>query len=171
MLRLLRFSINQWDQEVFELTPSPDPKAIWQTVLATAYQEYTAAKNSDRSHRDGVVVTPVEIVDFQVRALKDSLAAQGTTLADPRVEILDPFGGTGIYCARIMQLSGLTPDELDDLYHYRLRMIEIDPIACQIADANLKTVFEEETGRPPRRSIVICANTFTIPTGMENPNV
>lgn len=153
------------------MNPSPDPKAIWQTVLATAYQEYTAAKNSDRSHRDGVVVTPVEIVDFQVRALKDSLAAQGTTLADPRVEILDPFGGTGIYCARIMQLSGLTPDELDDLYHYRLRMIEIDPIACQIADANLKTVFEEETGRPPRRSIVICANTFTIPTGMENPHV
>ena len=47
---------------------TPDPKAIWQTVLATAYQEYTAAKNSDRSHRDGVVVTPVEIVDFQVRA-------------------------------------------------------------------------------------------------------
>ena len=30
---------------------TPDPKAIWQTVLATAYQEYTAAKNSDRSHR------------------------------------------------------------------------------------------------------------------------
>lgn len=66
------------------MTPSPDPKVIWQTVLATAYQEYTAAKNSDRSHRDGVVVTPVEIVDFQVRALKDSLAAQGATLADPR---------------------------------------------------------------------------------------
>lgn len=81
------------------------------------------------------------------------------------------IGGTGIYCARIMQLSGLTPDELDDLYHYRLRMIEIDPIACQIADANLKTVFEEETGRLPRRSIVICTNTFTIPTGMENPHV
>jgi hypothetical protein len=44
------------------LNPSPDPKSIWQTVLATAYQEYTAAKNNDRSHRDGVVVTPVEIV-------------------------------------------------------------------------------------------------------------
>lgn len=28
---------------------TPDPKAIWQTVLATAYQEYTAAKNSDRT--------------------------------------------------------------------------------------------------------------------------
>ena len=25
------------------MTPSPDPKAIWQTVLATAYQEYAAA--------------------------------------------------------------------------------------------------------------------------------
>lgn len=69
------------------MNPSPDPKAIWQTVLATAYQEYTAAKNGERSHRDGVVVTPVEIVDFQVRALKDSLATQGATLADPRVEI------------------------------------------------------------------------------------
>ena len=95
----------------------PDFKVIWQEILAQAYQEYTAAKNTSRGKQDGVVVTPVEIVDFQIRALADVLKRRGMSFADPRVQVTDPFGGTGIYLARLMQISGLTPDELDDLYH------------------------------------------------------
>ena len=61
-----------------------------------------------------------------------------------------------------MQISGLTPDELDDLYHNRMTMIEIDKTACQMADANLRQVFYEETGRRPRRSVVIHGDTFAM---------
>ena len=95
------------------------------------------------------MVTPVEIVDFQIRALADVLKRRGMSFADQRVQVTDPFGGTGIYLARLMQISGLTPDELDDLYHNRMTMIEIDKTACQMADANLRQVFYEETGRRP----------------------
>lgn len=134
-------------------------KAEHQRKLALHYQQIT---NKKRGQRDGVVVTPVEIVDYQIRGVKHCLEQQNATLADPRVRILDPFGGTGIYLARLMQLSELTPDQLDDLYHNRMLMIELDPEACRIADQNLRTVFQEETGRPARKSIVHNADTFTI---------
>lgn len=77
-----------------------------QTHLARLYQN-TADKL--RAQRDGVVVTPVEVVDFQIRAIKTALHTMGKTLADPEVRVIDPFGGTGIYAARLLQTSGLTP--------------------------------------------------------------
>lgn len=135
------------------------PQAAEQTRIARQYQ---ADVEKRRGERDGVVVTPVEVVDFQVRAVVDQLAAQSYALTDPEVQITDPFAGTGIYLARLMQLSGLTPDELDDLYHHRMQAIEIDPDAAAIADTNLRTVFEELAGTPARHSIVRNEDTFTI---------
>ncbi|OFK68830.1 hypothetical protein HMPREF2806_05835 [Corynebacterium sp. HMSC076G08] len=136
-----------------------DSRAAVQQRIANDYQQGTDTK---RGQRDGVVVTPVEIVDFQVRAVIHQLAAQGYSLADPEVRITDPFGGTGIYLARIMQLSGLNPDQLDDLYHNRMRHIELDEDACRIADENLRTVYQQETGRTARHSIVLNRDTFNI---------
>ncbi|MDK8898138.1 hypothetical protein QP999_09345 [Corynebacterium sp. MSK004] len=136
-----------------------DPRAAVQQRIANDYQRDT---DTMRGQRDGVVVTPVEIVDFQVRAVIHQLAAQGYTLADPEVRITDPFGGTGIYLARLMQLAGLSPDQLDDLYHHRMLMVEIDPEACTIADKNLRAVYQQETGREARHSIVHNLDTFTL---------
>ncbi|MBC3179387.1 hypothetical protein [Corynebacterium lujinxingii] len=130
-----------------------------QTRIARYYQQLT---EKQRGQRDGVVVTPVEIVDFQIHAVIDTLAEQGRTLADPQVRITDPFGGTGIYLARMMQLATLTPDELDDLYHHRMRQIELDADACRIADKNLRTVYQQETGREARHSIVHNRDTFAM---------
>lgn len=136
-----------------------DHLAAVQQRIARDYQQGT---NTKRGQRDGVVVTPVEIVDFQVRAVIHQLASRGCTLADPEVRIVDPFGGTGIYLARMMQLSGLSPDQLDDLYHHRMVMVEIDPEACAIADKNLRDVYQQETGRIARHSIVHNFDTFTL---------
>lgn len=136
-----------------------DPDAQEQYQIAYNYQQETERL---RGQRDGVVITPVEVVDFQIRAVIDQLAEQGRTLADPQVRVTDPFGGTGIYLARMMQLAGLTPDELDDLYHNRMRHIELDADACQIADKNLRTVYARESGRPARHSIVHDRDTFAM---------
>lgn len=138
---------------------SDEGKRREQTRIAQHYQRIT---EKQRGQRDGVVVTPVEIVDFQIHAVIDTLAEQGRTLADPQVRVTDPFGGTGIYLARMMQLAALTPDELDDLYHHRMAMVEIDQTACHIADKNLRTVYRQETGREARHSIVCNCDTFTL---------
>ena len=136
-----------------------DALAIEQTRIAQKYQADTEKR---RGERDGVVVTPVEIVDFQIRAVMDTLAQQGLSLASPTVRVTDPFGGTGIYAARLMQLCGLSPYELDGLYHERLWVNEISQYAASIADGNLRNVFQQVTGRPARKSVVTCLDTFTL---------
>lgn len=130
-----------------------------QVNLSRLYQE-TADKA--RGQRDGVVVTPVEIVDYQIRAIKTALHSMGKTLADPEVRIIDPFGGTGIYTARLLQTSGLTPQQITELYHHRLLVLELDETAALMAEVNLRTVHRQLTGVNPVKRIVHCVDTFTL---------
>lgn len=130
-----------------------------QARLARLYQE-TADKM--RGRRDGVVVTPVEIVDYQIRAIKNQLATMGKTLADPDVRIIDPFGGTGIYTARLLQTSGLTPLQTTELYHFRLLVLELDETAALMAEVNLRTVHRQLTGVNPVKRVVHRVDTFTL---------
>lgn len=132
-------------------------KAAAQEVIAAAYQ---ASVHTRRQSKDGVVVTPVQVVDFQVRAAISEIERQAP-LTDPRVRILDPFGGTGIYLARFLQLADLDPTEKVDLAR-RMRMVEICPTACQYARANLSGVMWQETAQTVIRPQVICADTFTL---------
>lgn len=136
-----------------------DTLAIEQTRIARKYQADTERR---RGERDGVVVTPVEIVDFQIRAVMDTLAQQGLRLDNPKVRLIDPFGGTGIYAARLMQLCGLGPEGIDELYHERLWVNEIDETAAAIADTNLRNAFQQTTGRSARKNVVTCLDTFTL---------
>ena len=135
-------------------------RAARQTALAAAYQQAVDARRGDR---DGVVVTPVEVVDWQIRAVIEQLADQDASLTTPEVRILDPFGGTGIYLARLLQIAAeaLTRPELIDLAG-RCRMVEIDPEAVEIARVNLAAVMREETGQDAIRPVVICADTFDL---------
>lgn len=132
-------------------------KAAEQTKLAADYQ-YSV--NERRQRRDGVVVTPIEVVDFQIHSVAHLLAAQGRE-PDDCVEWLDPFGGTGIYTARTLQILDLSPERKRTLAENCI-VIEIDPDAAQVCFENLARVYREETGRTGFVR-VICADTFTLP--------
>lgn len=128
-----------------------------QEQIARDYQE---GADRGRQKRDGVVVTPVEVVDFIIRSTIDSLEAQyGAGLDDPRVKITDPFGGTGIFLARLFQLSGFTGAKLDDLVG-RCTMVEIDPDAVEIARDNLAQVVKDLDGTV--LPIIMTADTFML---------
>lgn len=120
---------------------------------------YQARVERRRGQRDGVVVTPVEVVDYQVRSVIEQLQAHDGWWR--RAQVLDPFGGTGIYLARMLQLAPLTPSQKTTLAG-RCRMVEIDPEACAIASANLREVTLEETGQAVVVPRVICADSFTL---------
>ena len=126
----------------------------WQIAL-----DYQAGTDRGRQKRDGVVVTPVEVVDYIIRSAIDSLADRGATLTDPRVKITDPFGGTGVFLARLFQLSGLTGPALDDLVG-RCEMIDIDPDACKIARENLGQVIRDLGGSAV--PLIMTADTFML---------
>lgn len=136
-----------------------DHKSTRQHQIALDYQ---CGTDTSRGKRDGVVVTPVEVVDFIIRGTIDQIRDRhGVGPEDPRVKILDPFGGTGIFLARLMQTVDLTAQQKIDLAK-RCRMVEIDPEACAIARANLTAVMAEETGQAEIVPKVINADTFTL---------
>lgn len=138
-------------------------KAAEQYRIASGYQGI-ANQDAKRQQRDGVVVTPVEVVDFQVRSVLDQVAKMGRE-PDDGIEWLDPFGGSGIYTARLLQLVDLPPERKRAMADNCV-MIELDPTAAQIAANNLAAVYHEEAGVPGCIR-VICADTFALPANAD----
>lgn len=124
-----------------------DAKQSRQEEVALAYQ---AACETRRGKRHGVVVTPVEVVDHQVRAVLQLAQDQHGPGRDTLVRIL----------ARLIQLVPLEPCDKIVLAS-RAVMVEIDPDACQAAVANLRAVMAEETGQDQIMPLVCQADTYT----------
>ena len=133
-------------------------KQLEQERIALAYQQSVAAR---RQQRDGVVVTPCEVVDFQIRSTIEAVKQQYGRAPDEGIEWLDPFGGTGIYTARLLQLAPLSPERKRRLAA-NCAVIEIDREAAQLVANNLAAVYEEECGVKGFIHVV-CADTFSLP--------
>lgn len=143
-----------------------DPGAQEQARLAREYQESTEKSRGDR---EGVVVTPLEVVEFINASAENILHSRyDRELSGPGIEIIDPFAGTGIFFARMlqnaprMQVQGM----VNNMYG-----LEIDPVAAKIADENVKNVARQCGATPPARPVVICADTFSIPPEQSIPEL
>ena len=129
-----------------------------QTRLARAYQASTETR---RGARDGVVVTPVEIVDFIGRSVRDVVfETWGVDLGAEGVTVLDPFTGTGIFPARLIETA--PPKEAAGL---SIEAWELDPDAAEIARANLAGVAAEHGAPAPT---IRAVDTFEQPTHPED---
>lgn len=125
--------------------------ARYQMLLALAYQQTVEQLEARRGQRDGVVVTPVEVVDYIVRS------AIVKCLDRVPNKILDPFGGTGIFLARYIQLL---PPALRLPAIRVMRMQEISPLAAWIAKRNLEAITWNATQQVIVVPQVVCVDTF-----------
>lgn len=97
-----------------------------QMLIAYAYQQ--TAKEHARNPRDGVVVTPVEVADYLAQS-----ALQQAEKHDWG-GVLDPFTGTGIIPARMIQLA---PAKHRHKLVAGLIVQDLDPLAVWVAATNL----------------------------------
>ncbi|APT92911.1 hypothetical protein CPHO_08440 [Corynebacterium phocae] len=135
-----------------------------QADLAKAYEQSTSSR---RASSDGVVTTPVEVVDFINRsAWQQTRQRFGVDLDHGRVQLIDPFAGTGIFFARLLETA--PPDKVQGLVN-NMFGLEVDPAAAAIADNNIRQVAQECGATPPDRPLVICADTFAIPNDQDIP--
>jgi len=78
-----------------------------QTVIHELYENFFKKAFPKQAASFGVVYTPVEIVDFILRAADDVCRQEfGYGLTDQGVHILDPFTGTGTFIVRLLE-SGI----------------------------------------------------------------
>ncbi|QXT61977.1 type ISP restriction/modification enzyme [Tessaracoccus palaemonis] len=118
-----------------------------QTVIHDLYEKFFKNAFPKQAEALGIVYTPVEVVDFMLRAA-DELSRRhfGQGLTDEGVTILDPFTGTGTFIVRLLESGIITPADLARKYTSELLCNEIMLLAYYIAAVNIEATYEAVTG-------------------------
>ena len=118
-----------------------------QRVAIELYDSFFRKAFPRDAERLGIVYTPVEIVDFIIRAVSDLLCEHfDASLGDEGVHILDPFTGTGTFIARLLQSGLIGADNLRRKYREELHANEIMLLAYYIAGVNIESSYHDALG-------------------------
>jgi predicted helicase len=140
-----------------------------QHLIADLYQKFFQTAFKKQSDALGIVYTPVEVVDFILRAADHaSRDAFGRGLTDEGVHILDGFTGTGTFLTRLLQSGLITPADLVRKYSEELHANEIMLLAYYIAAVNIESTYHALIGNTADTDDyqpfpgVVLADTFQI---------
>jgi len=119
-----------------------------QKVITALYEKFFKNAFPKDQSINGVVYTPIEIVDFILHSAADSLKEEfGIDINDENVNILDPFTGTGTFVARLMETGIITKENLERKYCNELFANEITLLAYYIATVNIENTFTRIAGK------------------------
>ena len=117
-----------------------------QQFLKAIYEDFYKAYNPAAADRLGVVYTPNEVVDFIIRGADHLLQKHfGKTLADDKVQILDPATGTGTFVTNL--INHLPLDRLEHKYRNEIHANEVAILPYYIANLNIEYTYQQRTGR------------------------
>lgn len=140
-----------------------------QHLIAELYEKFFQTAFKKQSDALGIVYTPIEVVDFILRAADHASRTHlGKGLTEEGVHILDGFTGTGTFLTRLLQSGLITPADLQRKYAKELHANEIMLLAYYIGAVNIETTYHALTGKTtdtgdyrPFPGIVL-ADTFQI---------
>lgn len=113
-----------------------------QTVITELYERFFKLAFAKQADALGIVYTPVEIVDFLLRAANDVLVSEfDQSLSDDGVHVLDGFTGTGTFIVRLLQSGIIKPEDLARKYATELHANEIMLLAYYIAAVNIEATY------------------------------
>ena len=137
-----------------------------QRVLLELYEKFFTNALKKEADRLGIVYTPVEVVNFILHSADEVLQQEfGRSLSDEGVHVLDPFTGTGIFLARLLQSDLIRASDLERKYREELHANEIVLLAYYIAAVNIEEAYRgkqgENSGYEPFNGIVL-TDTFNL---------
>ncbi|MFY1676678.1 DEAD/DEAH box helicase [Streptomyces sp. WMMC905] len=138
-----------------------------QRVIVELYDKFFKTALPKTADALGIVYTPIEVVDFILRATEQALAKHlGRSLSDEGVQIIDPFVGTGTFPVRLLQSGLIKPEDLLRKYARELHANEIVLLAYYIAAVNIEAAFHDLAGGDyqPFEGIVL-TDTFQLAEG------
>ena len=113
-----------------------------QQVIKELYERFFQKAFKKQAESLGIVYTPVEIVDFILRAADDvSKMHFGKGLTDEGVCILDPFAGTSTFMVRLLQSGLIKPQDMARKYANELFATEIMLLAYYVSTVNIETTY------------------------------
>ncbi len=113
-------------------------------VANELYENFFREAFPKDAERLGIVYTPLEIVDFIIRAVADLLQREfGASLGDKGVHILDPFTGTSTFIAQLLQSGLIGVEDLRRKYRNEIHANEIMLLAYYIAAVNIENAYRD----------------------------
>ena len=124
-----------------ELQDMDDP-VVKQEFIRTLYDSFMGGNDGKAAVKLGIVYTPTEVVDFINNSVEHVLKTEfNTSIANNNVKIMDPFAGTGIFIARLLQSEIIPNDRLYKKYKHDIRANDILLLAYYTAQANIETAY------------------------------
>ena len=145
-----------------------------QQVIKELYERFFQKAFKKQAESLGIVYTPVEIVDFILRAADEvSQKHFGKGLSDEGVCILDPFAGTSTFTVRLLQSGLIKPEDLARKYASEIFATEIMLLAYYVSAVNIETTYNalraaeaQRAGEPEPEYVtfnnIALADTFQI---------
>lgn len=113
-----------------------------QKIITELYERFFKLAFPRTAESLGIVYTPVQVVDFILRAVDEALRENfGATISDEGVHVLDPFTGTGTFIVRLLQSGLIRPEDLLRKYMQELHANELLLMAYYIAAINIEATF------------------------------
>ena len=92
----------------------------------------------------GIVYTPVPVVDFILHSAEYVLNKEfGRSISDEKVNVIDPFTGTGTFITRLLQSGIIKPQDLERKYKHEIFANEIVLLAYYIASVNIENAYHD----------------------------
>ncbi|GAA7257146.1 hypothetical protein Kyoto95A_10850 [Helicobacter pylori] len=120
-----------------------------QELIKNLYNTFFKEAFRKQSKKLGIVYTPIEVVDFILRATNGILKKHfNTDFNDKNITIFDPFTGTGSFIARLLSKeNGLISDEaLKEKFLNHLFAFDIVLLAYYIALINITQAAQNRDG-------------------------
>ncbi|GAA7729412.1 hypothetical protein JP0163_09910 [Helicobacter pylori] len=120
-----------------------------QELIKNLYNTFFKVAFRKQSEKLGIVYTPIEVVDFILRATNGILKTHfNTDFNDKNITIFDPFTGTGSFIARLLSKeNGLISDEaLKEKFLNNLFAFDIVLLAYYIALINITQAAQNRDG-------------------------
>lgn len=96
----------------------------------------------------GIVYTPVEVVDFILHSTEYVLNKEfNRSISDEKVNVIDPFTGTGTFITRLLQSGIIKKEDLERKYKHEIFANEIVLLAYYIASVNIENAFHDLSGK------------------------
>lgn len=124
----------------------PDDGEARQQIIKDLYGDFFKIAFPKVADSLGIVYTPLEVVDFIVRATEAALAEHfdGASLSDEGVHVLDPFTGTGTFVTRLLQSGFIRPEDLTRKFREELHANEYLLLAYYIAAVNIEATYRQQ---------------------------
>lgn len=130
---------NLYESVKTEATHAKSPKSQ-QELIKNLYNTFFKEAFKKQSEKLGIVYTPIEVVDFILRATNGILKKHfNTDFNDQSITIFDPFTGTGSFIARLLSKeNALISDEaLKEKFQKNLFAFDIVLLSYYIALINI----------------------------------